>query len=100
MVFVCFCCPLLPSSSVSSSSSLRGGAVIYIQQLSDQCLPKLRSAVALDCVGVGHLVEDVRVVDGNADAQPEHLLPRLVGLVEDEVPVEGNSWSLSGHHLF
>ena len=84
--FFFFSCPLPPSSSVSSSSSLCGGAVVHIEQLSDQSLSKLRSAVAFDCVGVGHLVEDVRVVDGNADAQPEHLLPCLVGLVEDKVP--------------
>lgn len=86
----CFCCTLLLSSSSSSSyssSSLCGGAVVQIQQLSDQSLSKLRSAVALDGVGVRHLVEDVRVVDGDADAQPEYLLPGLVGLMEDKVPV-------------
>lgn len=87
----CFCCELLLSSSTSSfSSSLRGGAVVQIKQLSDQSLSKLRSTVAFDCVGVRHLVQDVCVVDGNTDAQPEHLLPCLVRLVEDEVPVRRN----------
>lgn len=76
----------LSSRSSSSSLSLRGGAVVQVQQLSDQSLSELRSAVALHGVGVGHLVEDVRVVDGDADAQPEHLLPGLVGLMEDKIP--------------
>jgi len=85
---VCFCCALLLSSSASSSSSsLCGGAVVEIQQLSDQSLSELRTAVAFHRVGVGHLVEDVCVVDGNAYGQPEHLLPGLVWLVEDKVPV-------------
>lgn len=73
------------SSSSSFFFSLRGGAVIQIQQLPDQSLSKLRSAVALDGVGVRHLVEDVRVIDCDTDAQPEHLLPSLVGLMEDKI---------------
>lgn len=67
--------------------SLCGGAVIQIQQLPDQSLSELRSAVALDGVGVGHLVKDVRVIDGDADAQPEYLLPSLVGLMEDKISI-------------
>lgn len=87
-VFVCFFfffCALL----LSSSSSLCGRAVVQIQQLSDQSFSELRPAVAFNRVGVRHLVEDVRVIDGDADAQPEHLLPGLVGLVENKVPVGG-----------
>lgn len=38
-------------------------------------------------IGVGHLVQDVGVVDGDTDGEPEDLLPRLVGFVENEVPV-------------
>lgn len=79
------CFFLSPSSS--SSSSLCGEAIFYIQQLSDQSLSELCSAVAFDSVGVRHLVEDVGVVDGDADAQPEHLLPGFVWLVEDKVPL-------------
>lgn len=37
-------------------------------------------------IRVGHLVEDVGVVDGDADGEPEDLLPRLVGFMENEVP--------------
>lgn len=82
-----FCALLLSSRSSSSSSvSLCGGAVVQVQQLPDQSLSELRSAVALHRVGVGHLVEDVRVVDGDADAQPEHLLPGLIWLMEDKIP--------------
>lgn len=35
---------------------------------------------------VGHLVEDVGIVDGDTDGEPEDLLPRLVGFMENEVP--------------
>lgn len=70
----------------AASSSLGGEALVQSQQLPHQRLSKLGPAVALGGVGVGHLVEDVGVVDGDADAQPEDLLPRLVGFMEDEVP--------------
>lgn len=69
--------------------SLCGGAVVQLQQLSDESFSELRSAVAFHGVSVRHLVEDVSVVDGDADAQPEDLLPRLVGFMEDKVSAGG-----------
>ena len=78
-----------------SSPLLCGRAVFQIQQLPHKSLSKLRPAVALDVVGVGHLVQDVGVVDGDADRQPEDLLPRLVWLVENEVPVEQDGPSMT-----
>lgn len=60
--------------------------VLQAQQLPHESLAKLHPAVPLHVVGVRHLVQDVGVVDGDADGEPEHLLPGLVGFVGNEIP--------------
>lgn len=50
-------------------------------------------------IGIRHLVEDVGVVDGDADGEPEDLLPRLVGFVENEVPGYMNKNAMTAKYI-
>lgn len=63
-----------------------GGGLLQAQQLPHQSLAKLSPAVPLHVVGIRHLVEDVGIVYGDADGEPEHLLPGLVRFMRDEIP--------------
>lgn len=75
-----------PHLSLAAVASVGRGGLLQAQQLPHQSLAKLRPAVPLYVVGVGQLVENVGVVDGDADGEPEHLLPGLVWFVRNEIP--------------
>lgn len=75
-----------PPLSLAAAASVGGGGLLQAQQLPHQSLAKLSPAVPLHVVGIRHLVEDVGVVDGDADGEPEHLLPGLVRFMRDEIP--------------
>ena len=62
------------------------GGILQAQQLLHESLTKLGPAVPLHVIGIRHLVQNVGIIDCDADSKPEHLLPGLIRFMRNEIP--------------
>lgn len=69
-----------------AAASVGWRGVLQAQKLSHKSLTKLCPTVPRHMVGIWHFVQDIGIIDGDADGKPEYLLPGLVWFVRNEIP--------------
>lgn len=78
--------PPPPAYATKNNASMGGWGVFQAQKLLYKSFAKLCTAVPRHMVGLRHFVEDVGIVNSDADGKPEYLLPGLVWFVRNEIP--------------